>query len=354
MPKKPPKAWWNKKEKEVKKDNPDYTEKQVSGTVGKIWWENMSEADRQKVLKTEKKAAEFRNLFSPKYVKWIEIEAELMAQNNYGPWSSVEEANALVDRAITDLSNTIKAGVESEVKRIVDDKREDIVVDMTENIVEGPDLPQMGPDQVLPAQPMQAPQQEALSPQTLSPPPAKKLAQVFNNLDLVLEKCEEGWEEAVVEETQETQEKAPMSEELKTAFNKAAMLELRPLGSNVTEIETDEAIVLFSYSTPVAYQDKATGAFYRTSERYSVTTSRHINKWLEGAEAAEVDQAQLDNLVRTAGIEDMLKKNKEEDDDKKDDDKKDDDKKDDKDKKRVTPEVDKKKKVFPFKDKKDE
>ena len=276
----------------------------------------------------EKNSAEFRNLFSPKYVKWIEIEAELMAQNNYGAWGSVEEANALVDRAIKDLSETIKAGEENEVNRLVDDKREDIVVDMTENVVEGPNLPKMGPDQMLPQQPMQAPAPESLSPQTLSPTPASKS---LSNVTRILAK-------SVIT--------APMSIELKAAFDNDAMLELRPLGGNVNEVETDDAIILFSYSTPVAYQDKATGVFYRTNERFSVTTSRHINKWLDGVEATEVAQTDIENLTKSAGIEDMLKKNKEKDKDK------DDDKKDDaKDKKRVTPDVDKKKKVFPFKDK---
>ena len=51
MPKKAPKSWWDSKEKEVRKSNPKYTDDQVKGTVGKIWNENMSEADRQKVLK---------------------------------------------------------------------------------------------------------------------------------------------------------------------------------------------------------------------------------------------------------------------------------------------------------------
>lgn len=44
-------------------------------------------------------------------------------------------------------------------------------------------------------------------------------------------------------------------------------------------LETPTATVLVSYSTPVAAFVKGSG-FIRAVERYSVTTSKHINKWL--------------------------------------------------------------------------
>jgi len=34
---KAPKEWWDKKEKEIKKGNPDYSKEQVAQTIGKIW-----------------------------------------------------------------------------------------------------------------------------------------------------------------------------------------------------------------------------------------------------------------------------------------------------------------------------
>lgn len=105
---------------------------------------------------------------------------------------------------------------------------------------------------------------------------------------------------------------AKMLPSLRAAFDKTAetkkeaMLQLNPIGPNMTEVETDEVIVLFSYSTPVAYEDKASGQCYRTSERFSTTTSRHINKWLEGREAQEVDQSQLEGLVQVASVIDEM------------------------------------------------
>jgi hypothetical protein len=35
----------------------------------------------------------------------------------------------------------------------------------------------------------------------------------------------------------------------------------------------------------------------RTDERYSVTTTKHINKWLNGCEALTVPQARIDCLL---------------------------------------------------------
>lgn len=74
-------------------------------------------------------------------------------------------------------------------------------------------------------------------------------------------------------------------------------MKLRPIASNMTEVETSKATVLFSYRTPVAACMNDGTGFIRTSTRWSVTTSRHINKWLAGAKAREVDQADLDTLV---------------------------------------------------------
>ncbi|NDC88166.1 MAG: hypothetical protein EB075_05065 [Bacteroidetes bacterium] len=63
----------------------------------------------------------------------------------------------------------------------------------------------------------------------------------------------------------------------------------------------DGTEVLFSYQTPVAALVPGRG-WMRTDKFYSITTSRHINKWLEvnassHAEVAEVDQWEIDKLV---------------------------------------------------------
>ena len=76
---------------------------------------------------------------------------------------------------------------------------------------------------------------------------------------------------------------------------KGAKMQLTPIASNMTEIETSEARILFSYRTPVAAYIFGEG-YVKTDQFWSVTTSRHINKW--GAkDGKEVPQARLDSLV---------------------------------------------------------
>jgi len=74
-------------------------------------------------------------------------------------------------------------------------------------------------------------------------------------------------------------------------------LQVKPIASNMTLLETPKHIVLFSYATPVASFDKATYSFNRTAKKWSMTTSRHINKWLDGAKAHEHPQEYFDNLL---------------------------------------------------------
>ena len=78
-------------------------------------------------------------------------------------------------------------------------------------------------------------------------------------------------------------------------------MQLTPLASNMTEVETDLGRVLFSYRTPVAAyvygEDGFGGGFVRTEKWWSVTTSRHINKWTDNCTVKEVSQTFLDKLV---------------------------------------------------------
>ena len=77
-------------------------------------------------------------------------------------------------------------------------------------------------------------------------------------------------------------------------------MQLTPIASNMTEVETSEARILFSYRTPVAAYVFGEG-YVRTEKWWSVTTSRHINKWLDlryGETAKEVSQTYLDNFVQ--------------------------------------------------------
>ena len=73
-------------------------------------------------------------------------------------------------------------------------------------------------------------------------------------------------------------------------------MKLNPVGSNMNEVVVDGKSILFSYKTPVAGWDDQ-GAF-RTDEFFSVTTSKHINKYLGGKDVGKkVPQSYIDALV---------------------------------------------------------
>tara|TARA_X000000950_G_scaffold289078_1_gene409598 strand:- start:6916 stop:7164 length:249 start_codon:yes stop_codon:yes gene_type:complete len=73
-------------------------------------------------------------------------------------------------------------------------------------------------------------------------------------------------------------------------------LNLKSIGSNMTELEVGNTSILFSYQTPVAgYDDQ--GAF-RSNDWFSMTTTKHINKYLGGKDVGrEVDQSYIEGLV---------------------------------------------------------
>ena len=73
-------------------------------------------------------------------------------------------------------------------------------------------------------------------------------------------------------------------------------MKLKNIGSNMTEIEVNGKSIMFSYETPVAgYCEQ--GAF-RTDEKFSVTTSKQINKYLGGKDVGRVvPQAWIESLV---------------------------------------------------------
>ena len=66
------------------------------------------------------------------------------------------------------------------------------------------------------------------------------------------------------------------------------MMRLSQRGGNAATVEIDGMTILFSYSTPVAVHICGQG-FFKTKEKFSVTTSRHINAWLR-AESATMDK----------------------------------------------------------------
>jgi hypothetical protein len=67
--------------------------------------------------------------------------------------------------------------------------------------------------------------------------------------------------------------------------------------TSVNEIIYDNGdTLLCSYFVPVAAYSKEKGEYYRTTQHYSVTTSRHINAWLKGVNATPVSPDWLLNF----------------------------------------------------------
>jgi hypothetical protein len=59
-------------------------------------------------------------------------------------------------------------------------------------------------------------------------------------------------------------------------------MKLQKISANETIITLENCLVLFSYNTPVAAIVRSTGEGYKTSKKWSKTTSKHINKFLYG------------------------------------------------------------------------
>ena len=77
-------------------------------------------------------------------------------------------------------------------------------------------------------------------------------------------------------------------------------MNLNPIRANMTELDLcDGKKVLFSYRTPVAAIVVEGGAIkaYRTSYKWSPTTTRHINQWCRQYDG-ERPQEFFDGLVK--------------------------------------------------------
>ena len=76
-------------------------------------------------------------------------------------------------------------------------------------------------------------------------------------------------------------------------------MNIRNIASNMTQLDlADGTSVLFSYSTPVAAVTD--NGYYRTSTKYGSTTTRHINKWLDGVLAKEQPQEYFNSLCASS------------------------------------------------------
>jgi hypothetical protein len=76
-------------------------------------------------------------------------------------------------------------------------------------------------------------------------------------------------------------------------------MKIKQIASNMTELDMGFAQVFFSYETPVAAR-LTDGSLARTEQWYSATTSKHINKWLQGCECQTVPQARIDCLLTSS------------------------------------------------------
>ncbi len=74
-------------------------------------------------------------------------------------------------------------------------------------------------------------------------------------------------------------------------------MQLKPIAANRTQLNLNDGTqIFFSYETPVAAK-LPNYDYIRTATKWSSTTTRHINQWLEGVHADEVPQNKLDELV---------------------------------------------------------
>ncbi len=88
-------------------------------------------------------------------------------------------------------------------------------------------------------------------------------------------------------------------------------MKITRLGGNTMTIELSKATILFSYNTPVAAFVAGRG-FLRCAERYSKTTTKHINSWLMKNDAAlggmagilvtEVPQKEIADLMKGGAV----------------------------------------------------
>lgn len=80
-------------------------------------------------------------------------------------------------------------------------------------------------------------------------------------------------------------------------------MKIKSIAKNQTELHIkknnkylSDIIIFFSYQTPVACHIQGQG-FFKTAEKWSVTTSKHISKWLDGATAQVKNQSFFNNLM---------------------------------------------------------
>ena len=72
-------------------------------------------------------------------------------------------------------------------------------------------------------------------------------------------------------------------------------MNLRSIAKNQTEIIGNNKTIFFSYNTPVAACIE--NEYFITEKKFSGTTTRHINNWLDGISAGLKPQNFFDGLI---------------------------------------------------------
>ncbi len=78
------------------------------------------------------------------------------------------------------------------------------------------------------------------------------------------------------------------------------MLTIENVGKNETIVNLDAVQLFFSYNTVVACHSWVDGKTYVTDEFHSVTTSRHINKYVASYSSGNVEKVSADRLDHIA------------------------------------------------------
>jgi len=81
-------------------------------------------------------------------------------------------------------------------------------------------------------------------------------------------------------------------------------MQLINIGTNQTEIRIDGKQMFFSYEQLVAVRNN--DKCYVTSTKYSPSTTKHINKWIENLgwhNVGELPQEEIDAMPYTMGLE---------------------------------------------------
>ena len=69
-------------------------------------------------------------------------------------------------------------------------------------------------------------------------------------------------------------------------------MKLKPIANNQTELHLNGNIFFFSYETPVAA--RIGSKYFKTEQKFSAITSKHINKWLEDVKCEMKPQSFFD------------------------------------------------------------